>query len=67
MFCKTDYSACSCAGATPVTTTVATPTVTVTQEVCMYSNFADLATENTKRAVKRGMDMYKGVLNYAGM
>ena len=46
------YSACSCAGATPVTTTLATPTytdtetvVTTTSSVCPY-----------KRMVRRGLE-----------
>lgn len=54
-----DYSACSCAGATPITTTMPTPTVTVTEQASI--------TCALKRKVKRGLQVVGGVFDYGRM
>ncbi|PMD18535.1 hypothetical protein NA56DRAFT_706447 [Hyaloscypha hepaticicola] len=53
------YSACSCAGATPITTTMPTPTVTVTEQASI--------TCALKRKVKRGLQVVGGVFDYGRM
>lgn len=57
--CSADYSACSCAGVTGVTTFAPTPTVTVTESTTV--------TCALERKVKRGLEVAGGIMNFGRM